>query len=401
MKSTPHLTAAITSLILLAIGLAGFVVYAQGLEQRYVQAFAPLNLPLTFNGSAIQRAALYKPDLLPVFGSSELTLLNNSYEANNFFKSYPTGFTVLEVANLGASSITLAQDLAALGPDLRGKKIVISISPADFTTVISPDRFYRYNFSRLHAYALIFSPYLSMDLKVAAAQSMLSQPKTLVNDPFLTFTLEQMTASRLGRVSYYLLWPLGELQTEIMVLQDHAAVVSLVGEHDIQPHVQRIPQTIDWASFHTTALAKQEKHTSNNPLGVEDSTWWVYSHVLTNPIQPGSRDKRFISELLTHPEWVDFQILLRVLHELGAQPLILSRPLNVHLWEALGVSEQAQNIYYDKLHQMVNPYQMPVVDLRQYGTDMYFSIDLGSHTSRDGWIYVDQVLDDFYHGRIH
>lgn len=104
--------------------------------------------------------------------------------------------------------------------------------------------------------------------------------------------------------------------------------------------------------------------------------------------------------VLTHPEWNDFQIMLEVLHELGAQPLILGRPLNVHLWEALGVSQQAQNTYYQKLHQLVDPYHIQTIDMSQYGTDIYFNIDLASHTSREGSVYVDRVLDDFYHGRI-
>ena len=400
LKSTPHLTAALASFILLTMGLAGFVSYARSLERRYANALAPLNLPLTYYGIAIQRAAIQKPDLLPVFGSSELTLLDNLYEANNFFRNYPTGFSVFEVANLGSSSITLAQDLAAVGPDLRGKRIVISISPADFTMGDFPAPFYKGNYSRLHAYALIFSPYLSMHIKAAAAQSMLLHPETLTNDPFLKFTLDQMVASRLGRAFYYLLWPLGELQMQIMYIQDHAAVVSLIKEGDIRPHVQHIPQVIDWAGIHAIAFEKQKKHASNNPLGIEDSKWFVYSHVLSRPIHPGSGDKRFMVRVLSHPEWSDFQILLNVLRELGAQPLILSRPMNVHLWEALGVSEQAQNTYYVKLHQMVEPYQIPVIDMHQYGTDTYFSIDLGSHTSREGWVYVDQILDDYYHGRI-
>ncbi len=74
--------------------------------------------------------------------------------------------------------------------------------------------------------------------------------------------------------------------------------------------------------------------------------------------------------------------------------------MNVHLWEALGVSEQAQNIYYGKLNKIVNRYHMPLVDYQQYGTDIYFSIDQSSHTSREGWVYVDQILDSFYHGQL-
>jgi len=86
---------------------------------------------------------------------------------------------------------------------------------------------------------------------------------------------------------------------------------------------------------------------------------------------------------------------------LGAEPLILSRPINGRFWEAVGVSEQAQDAYYTKLHAVVDPYHMTLVDYQQYANDIYFSIDNVSHTSRYGWIYVDQTLDEFFHGNLH
>jgi len=277
MKQSLHLIAGITSLIILGLVLIGFNFYAQTLEQRHVNALAPLKLPAARNGTALQHAALQQADLLPLYGSSELTLLDTSFKANNFFATYPTDFMVFEVANLGASSITIAQSLATLGPDLRGKKIVISLSPADYTINMSPAPYYKENYSRLHVYGMIFSPYLSMNIKKSAARSMLLQPKTLQDDPFLKFTLSQIATSKQGRLLYYLLWPLGELQTEIMRLQDHAAVVSLILSRRIELHVPHTRKTLDWAGIHTQALAEQKQHSLNNPYGIEDSKWWVYS----------------------------------------------------------------------------------------------------------------------------
>jgi D-alanine transfer protein len=92
---------------------------------------------------------------------------------------------------------------------------------------------------------------------------------------------------------------------------------------------------------------------------------------------------------------------LDVLHELGAKPLILSRPVNGGYWTAVGVSEDAQNAYYIKLHAIVDPYDMTLVDYRQYTNDIYFSMDSVAHTSRYGWVYVDQTLDQFFHGNLH
>jgi len=401
MRPMPHLNAGIISILILILGSLGFDIYARSLEQRYVNALAPLDLTQTINGIALQRAALYQPDLLPVYGSSEITMIDTPYDAEKFFATYPTGFTVFQVANLGAASLTMAQDLAALGPDLRGKKIVISFSPATFTMSKLPPDYYAGNFSPLHAYEMIFSPYLSMGLRIDAAKRMSDFPATLQDDSFLDFVIIQMTrASRANRILYYMSWPLGELQITTMRLQDHVEVVFYLWSHWVNPNVKKIPQTIDWSNAFSSALAEQKQHTLSNSLGVEDEDWWWYQHVVTNPIPAGSEDKSFTYRVEQHPEWTDLDILLRVLQESGARPLILSRPMNVHLWEALGVSGHAQNIYYLKLNDIVNQYQLPLVDYQQHGTDIYFSIDQGAHTSRYGWVYVDQTLDEFFHGQI-
>jgi len=402
MRSTPHLYSGIISLVIFIAAGIGFDVHARSLEQRTVNALAPLDLDQTINGIALQRAALYQSDLLPVYGSSEITMIDTPYDAEQFFATYPTGFTVFDVANLGAASLSMAQDLAALGPDLRGKKIVISFSPATFTMSKLPPDYYAGNFSSLHAYEMIFSPYLSTALKIEAAKRMLAFPDTLKDDPFLHFAMLQMTrTSRANRIFYYLAWPLGEAEILTMRLQDHAEVLSYLWSHPVNVNIKKIPQKIDWSAAFASALDEQKQHTLSNSLGIEDDRWWWYQHVVTDPIPAGSEDKNFINRVEGHPEWTDLNILLRVLQELGAQPLILSRPMNVHLWEALGVSGQAQNTYYAKLNDSVHQYHMALVDYQPYGTDIYFSIDQGAHTSRYGWVYVDQTLDQFFHDNIH
>ena len=402
MTRTPHLTAGFISFIILVAGMFGIDFYAKSLGSRYINALAPLDLQQIRNGSALQRAALQQPDLLPVYGSSEITMIATNYQANLFFSTYPTGFTTIDIANLGMSSITMAQNLAALGPILKGKKIVISITPAPFTMGALSEQYYAGNYTRLHAYEMIFSPYLSMDVKSAAAKRMLEFPSTLQADPFLKLTLSVLNKPSLPtKAFYYIAWPFGELQTIVMNLQDHAAVVAYLRSHSINAEVQRQPRTIDWSTTLAAALQEQKMHTLSNPYGVEDTKWKNYENLLASPIVPGSGDKRFIRDVKGAREWDDLKILLSVLQELGAKPLILSRPMNVHLWEALGVSEQAQNTFYTKLHDVTAPYNVQVVDYREYGTDIYFSIDQAAHTSREGWVYVDQTLDDFFHGRLH
>ena len=350
------------------------------------------------NGDALQRAALLRPDVLMVYGSSELTLVPTPYQANQFFAQYPTGFTVVDVASLGVLSVTLAQEFAALGPDLRGKKIVLSIMPGSFFInkkyfiENNPDHDFGMNFSPLRSYETIFSPYLSFGIKNEISQSLLAYRDTIRKDPLLTFAITVTANTSIkNRMLYYMIWPLGELQTEILRLQDHFEVVFYIWTHSVDPKVQKDPKFIDWNTTRENALAEQIKNTSTNPYGVENFMWWYFDRI-TLPEPLGSNNDVYRKNLFNSQEWTDFKILLIVLQQLGAKPLVLSRPLNVPLWEVMGVTEDTQDIFYDKLHSVADPFKMPLIDFRQYDHDKYFSIDQGSHTSREGWVYIDQIL---------
>ena len=398
MRSPPHLSAGIISILLLCAGTLVFDVYVGSLENRYVNALAPLGLIQTINGIALQQAAVQRPDLLLVYGSSDVMMADTPYNAKHFFATYPTGFTVFQVANLGTSSLNIAQYIAAIDSDLHGKKIVISVSPANFFI----GNFYGKNFSPICANKLIFSTHLSMRLKIDTARRMNHYEDTLQNDPLLRFAIVQLTGTSMtNRVLYVLSWPLGELHILIMRFQEHAEIMFYLQSHPVDPDVKKIPQKIDWSTTLAGALADQKGHTGSNPFGIEDDHWAKYQYLMNNSVPAGSGDADFIRLIKTYPEWGDLDILQRVLQERGAQPLILSRPMNVHLWEAMGVSEQAQNSYYAKLHKTINQQFSLLVDLHQYGRDIYFSTDQYSHTSREGWVYIDQILDAFYHGQLH
>ena len=405
-RPVPHLAAGIISLLALISTLVGFNFYAQGLEERDVNALIPLNLTQMENGVVLQRAALQKSDILMMYGSSELTLLPTPYQANQFFEKYPTGFTVVDVASLGVLSVTLAQEFAALGPDLQGKKIVLSIMPGSFFInkkyfiENDPGHDFAMNFSPLRSYETIFSPYLSFGIKNEISKSLLNYKDTIRSDPFLSFALQNTSSPSIrNRILYYLIWPLGELHTMILRLQDHFEVVLYIWTNHINPAVQKVPRVIDWNATRENALMEQIRNTSTNPYGVENFMWWYFDRI-TLPEAPGSNNDLYRKNLLNSQEWTDFKILLIVLQQLGAKPLIVSRPLNVPLWEVMGVTEDTQDIFYDKLHSVADPFNMPLIDFREYDHDKYFSIDQGSHTSREGWVYVDQILDEFYHGQL-
>jgi D-alanine transfer protein len=397
VKLTSRLGPALLAGLLIAAVLAGGTLFAQSVEARYVHVLAPRLLVANVTGEALQRVALRQPDLLMVYGSSEITSGVERYTAPEIFRTYTTGFVPFEVARGGMASLIMAQDIAALGPDLRGKKVIISFTPTMFFTPSVTRAGYAASFSRLHADELAFSTQLSLATKQAAARRMLNFSAQLDKEPLLRFALERLAGgSPLDLALYYAVWPLGKLGTAVLELQDHWQVLSGLWAHPhLNPNVERVPAAIDWAALTARAEREQAATANNNPYGIDNRVWLHQARRIAQPFGPKQIS---LETLRASAEWTDFDILLRVLADMGARPLILSRPVNAVYWNALGISPAVGPAYYDRLHQAAGSYGFPVVDFQAYGEDKYFSVDAASHTSRKGWVIVDKTMDDFYHG---
>jgi poly-D-alanine transfer protein DltD len=79
----------------------------------------------------------------------------------------------------------MLQKVGALGSDLRGKKLVISLSPGWFLKVKSGRKGYEANFSPMAASKMIFGTELDFELKRDIASRILECPSTLEGRPLL------------------------------------------------------------------------------------------------------------------------------------------------------------------------------------------------------------------------
>src|SRR6476646_2161396 len=122
----PHLSAALIATGLAIAILAGGYRFSRLVESRYIHALAPQleyltvdastyglpDLMLKNQGLALQAEALRQPDLLPIYGSSELIrrVSQGPYHPGELFRRYPTGFTIFAVGRPGASPLITLQD---------------------------------------------------------------------------------------------------------------------------------------------------------------------------------------------------------------------------------------------------------------------------------------------------
>lgn len=390
-KGMPHLFAGLIACGLLAAVLLGAEMMAVRLENATIRSSAPELFPLKNQGLAFQRAAAHAPDVMLFYASSELTAVLVPERAHVFFRTAPTGFQISPVGAGGASCLTMSQKLAALGSDLRAKKIAISLSPPWFLSRDPGREGYNGNFSVMAAQEMVFGPALDFKLKRDIALRMLNYPRTLEDSPFLEFMLKRLASDRwLDRLVFWALWPIGKTQTIIMELQDHVAASNRI-HHKIKPAAPFHPETIDWSKLIAS-------------IGGTKSTF--VTDKITKASSPneerrvGYRDEAFRDDMNASPGWTDLELLLRTLAKLHARPLLLSMPLCGDFYEGKGVSRSAREHYYAKLRAIVERYHFPLMEFKEHDEDPAFLYLQKSHLTAKGWIYYDRALDDFFHGRV-
>jgi D-alanine transfer protein len=417
LEQNPHLASALAAVILGVVVLEAFGVYARSLEYRSIAALAaneaiierdgPL-APVKNQGMALQQAALDTGCLLPIYGSSELNLLQaytRPFHPTVLFRDRPTGFTIFPVGKAESTCLTILQKLASVGPALKGRKVAISLSPCWFYTrlTVRPDA-YAGNFSDLHAGELVFESRLSLRLRHDAARRMLQFPKTVANRPLLRFALENLANdSPLSLACYDAVLPLGIMHNTILRYQDHLAVVFYLLQHPVKTSSAsslRSDFPLDWPALHRQADEVYRAHSNNNEFGLANEKWTDTIHQETLRLRNFRSEERFLSTLEKSREWVDLELLLRELNELGAQPLLLSMPIHGGWYDYCGVSSTARRAYYEKLRGISARYHVPVVDFADHDADPSFCRDPMGHLAPNGLLYYDQVLDGFFHGAI-
>jgi D-alanine transfer protein len=398
---TPHLLPALAALGIGAALLGGWWADARRFEAERVAALAtPRFIRFVPDRAALQREALRHDDLLPVLGSSELVMVD-PYHAGVLLGDYPTGFAVFPVGNNAICSLLHVQKLASAGTLLRGKKVVVSYTAETFFEDPTVKRsWYDGNFSPVHAGELAFSVDLSPEVKRYLARRMLLYPETLDKDPLLRFALEKLADdSPDSRLLYYALLPLGKLRNRILGLQDHHLAVRFLRQAttaaDAAP--PRRPANPDWQALLTEADNDYRRRTTTNPFGFDDGAWklWLGRHM--------RRHHNFFSDdFLLHNmdaacEWADFDVLLRALRELGAEPLVLIVPPNATYLAHGAITPRALDLFHARIRAVAGARGVPVVDFADHENDKYFFCDQ-CHLSSRGWVYYARVLDAFYHG---
>ena len=387
-KRRPHLFAAVIACGLVVAVLFGTRMVAVHREHATVLSTAPELFPLKNQGLTFQRAAACAPNVLPLYASSELTALEVPERANIFFRTAPTGFQVSPVGAGGMAPLNILQRVGALGSDLRGKRLAISLSPG--LTTNPGCKSYAGNFSLMAASEMVFGTVLGFELKQRIASRMLECPSSLEKSPLLEFAVKLLASGRwLDRVVFYALWPIGKVQNAVLEMQDHFAALGHI-LYKIKPAPRGHLEIIDWPQLisKVSALKPTDEDKTEKPSSLHQQ------------IAPGSGDAAFGIRMDTAPGWTDLELLLRTLASVHARPLLLSMPFDGQSYDETGISRSARDSYYTRLRALAQRYHFALVEFEGHDEDPAFLIRHQPHLTAKGWAYYDRALDDFFHGRL-
>ncbi len=354
-------------------------------EERYIHNFAGEFGDLKLQGVALQKTAFTQPDLLVLYGSSELVSPVPG-KAAEFFEKYPTGFRAFPVGKPGTTALAIMEKIASLGRYIQGRKVAFSISPSYFLEEEVNQDYYEGNFSPMQAAEFAFSTHLSPGLRRDAARRMIQYPETLEGNWTLEFGLRRLAGDTwLDHALYAAVWPLGKFANAIGRAQDHVEAGLRIAENleEQNPKPHRIPG-LNWKEILRKTSVKVK--TTRPP---------VPPRLTKRP--KGSRDAEFLKVLKEADEWHDFELLLRTLTEMRADALLISMPLHGRDLETTGVSADARKAYGVKLNELATKYGVQLVYFSQYENDPTFFADNLDHPGERGWMLFNKVLDDFYH----
>lgn len=366
----------------------------------------------TFQGSILQEQAFQNPKILPLYGSSEMSMIYDYQPAKVFTPE--TGFTPFLVGKGGSQTLIHVLNIAALQEKIKGRKLAIFLTPQWYVPGGISQSTFEGNFSALHVYEMLKNPTLSSKLKREMAKRLLEFPKAYKDFPYLekllTLQAQPSGDSLVKRILYTV--P-SQMEYDALVFQDAAKT---------DWHIKKLPKkTISYYAGSSIALSKKEanlqkanlqkagvvqlpwdklrveaieegkKATGHNPFGMDDG--FYREHI--EPKLQERKDSDQNAKLYPSQEYEDLKLLMSVLKEKGATPLFVIIPMNGRWSDYTGFSQTERQACYQRLAQMIRAQGLALADFSAHEKDDYYLRDPW-HLAWKGWVDVDEALAHFY-----
>ncbi|CAH2713014.1 Protein DltD [Neobacillus rhizosphaerae] len=358
-------------------------------KSRVTQAATELN-PFMFQGKYVQQKMLEDKHFLPIYGSSELARLDRFHPAN-YFKETREDFTPFLIGRGGTESLIHLLNFSEHTGELKGKKIVFVLSPQWFQPNGTDESHFVPNYSSLQGYDFAFNKRIDPTIKRKAIHRLLKF-SPIQNDPLLSIMYKaEITDNPWTKRKATLVRPIAFAYRELMVKKDlyYTLVGGIPRKREISPKVKNK----HWHELVDQANHFGERRSTNNQFYVSN-----YQYNKIKKLVPSLKNKKAGASYGESPEYDDFQLVLDLLKQSGADPLFISVPVNGKWYDYTGFPKEGRTAYYDRIKNQIESEGFQIADFSKHEYDPYFMKDT-IHIGWKGWVYTDKVIKDFYEGK--
>ena len=390
-----------------AVTIAGVQVYAAARLRRCAPRIAVLDLPEATRSPTLQRELFARPHCLPVYGSSEMSIVQPT-RPDLFFHRQADGFYVRMVGQAGDRCLPMLQELAALGPVARGKKVAVFLSPGWFLPDAAAEandhaahRQFAATFSPLQAGETALNDALKPALKRRIAARLLDYDGVIrERAPLISAAAWSLASTGWARRGWFgALTPLLWLQNGWLTMQERCHWLEVSRGHPARHATgdgyQARHKWMGWAQFAADLDHAEAKAGTTTPYSLGPAADRPRSE---RPPALADQDTGFLRRMQAAPEWGDLDLLLQTARTLGLRLLLIDQPINGLLSDAQGVTPGARQAYYQRMAQTAAAHRVALRDFSAYEEDRLFFLD-AVHPSAKAWVVYDQALEEFYRGK--
>lgn len=352
-------------------------------EKRVEESAAALN-PNMFQGLYLQNKMFEDSKYLPIFGSSELSRLDE-FHPSNYFQVNNQGFTPYLVGKGGDQSLIHAVNFAAHYQQLKGKKLVFIVSPQWFIKKGSDEQHFAPNFSSLQALDLAFNDQIDPAVKKNMMKRML-RFKVVQHDAVLSELYKGMVNGQSWKVKTVM--PAAKAYYSLLEKKD--LYYSMGETKGPERTISENLKGKSWSELKTAAAQLGKRSSKSNPFYIDDTSF--------KKIKPKLKRVKGINKRRTYAksvEYHDFEDMLDILKDAGAEPMFVVIPVNGKWYDYTGFPKKGRTDYYKKVTKQIKAKGFQVADLSGHEYDPYFMKDT-IHIAWKGWVYVDKAMEQFY-----
>lgn len=232
-------------------------------EKRVEESAAALN-PNMFQGLYLQNKMFEDSKYMPIFGSSELSRLDE-FHPSNYFQVNNQGFTPYLVGKGGDQSLIHAVNFAAHYQQLKGKKLVFIVSPQWFIKKGSDEQHFAPNFSSLQALDLAFNNQIDPAVKKNMMKRML-RFKVVQHDAVLSELYKGMVNGQSWKVKAVM--PAAKAYYSLLEKKD--LYYSMGENKGPERTISENLKGKSWSELKTAAAQLGERSSKSNPFRAQN-----------------------------------------------------------------------------------------------------------------------------------